>query len=119
MPGVFPFWRIALDAVVAFVVSFALLVALRQQFKMSLAEAAIMAGTAGLSVLAWRSFANTPTLNNDPLPPISPNDALSPVIAYVALGMTTAFFRPQDEVRWARARVMLALLIFLVNVVMI
>lgn len=41
-----------------------------------------MAGTAGLSVLIWRSFANTPTLNNDPIPPISPNDTLSPVIAW-------------------------------------
>jgi hypothetical protein len=115
MPGVFPFWLIALDAAVAFVASFALLVALRQQFKVSLAEAAIMAGALGLSVLAWRSFANTPTLNNDPIPPISPNDALSPVIAYVVLGMTAAFFRPQEEVRWAR--VVLALLVFVVIVV--
>jgi len=117
MSGIFPFWRIALDAAVAFAASFVLLVALRQQFKVSLGEAAIMAGTVGLSVLIWRSFANTPTLNNDPIPPISPNDTLSPVIAYVALGMTAAFFRPHDEGRWARARVMLALLIFVVNVV--
>lgn len=117
MSGVFPFWRIALDAAVAFVVSFATLVLLRRQFKNSLAEAAIMAGAAGLSVLIWRSFANTPTLNNDPIPPISPNDTLSPVIAYVALGMTAAFFRPHDEARWSRARVVLALVIFVVNVV--
>jgi hypothetical protein len=117
MPGVFPFWRIVLDAAVAFVVSFTTLVILRCQFKNSLAEAALMAGTAGLSVLIWRSFANMPTLNNDPIPPISPNDTLSPVIAYVALGMTAAFFRPQDERRWARARVVLALLVFVVNVV--
>jgi hypothetical protein len=117
MSGVFPFWRIALDAAVAFVVSFATLVFLLRKFKASLADAAIMAGTVGLSVLIWRSLANTPTLNNDPIPPISPNDTLSPVIAYVALGMTAAFFRPRDEVRWARARVVLALLVFVVNVV--
>jgi hypothetical protein len=117
MTGVFPFWRIALDAAVAFVASLVLLLALRRQFKISLAEAAIMAGTAGLSVLIWRSFANTPTLNNDPIPPISPNDTLSPVIAYVALGMTAAFSRPRDEARWSRARVVLALLVFVVNVV--
>jgi hypothetical protein len=117
MAGIFPFWRIALDAAVAFIASLALLWALRRQFKVSLTQAAIMAGTAGLSVLIWRSFANTPTLNNDPIPPISPNDTLSPVIAYVALGMTAAFFRPPDERRWARARVILALLIFVVNVV--
>lgn len=86
MPGVFPLWRVALDAVIAFLASLGLLVALRKQFKIPLGEAAIMAGTAGLSVLIWRSFANTPTLNNDPIPPISPNDTLSPVIAYVALG---------------------------------
>lgn len=117
MPGVFPFWRIALDAAVAFVASLGLLMALRQQFKMPLTEAVVMAGTVGLAVLIWRSFANTPTLNNDPIPSISPNDTLSPVIAYVALGMTAAFFRPQDEARWVRARVVLALLIFVVNVV--
>ena len=117
MPGVFPFWRIVLDAVVAFLASLGLLVALRQQFKMPMGEAAIMAGTAGLSVLIWRSFANTPTLNNDPIPPISPNDTLSPVIAYVAMGMTAAFSRPHDEARWAQARVVLALVVFVVNVV--
>ena len=117
MPGVFPFWRIALVAAVAFLASLGLLVVLRQQFKIPLGEAAIMAGTAGLSVLIWRSFANTPALNNDPIPPISPNDTLSPVIAYVALGMTAAFFQPADEGRWARARVILALLVFVVNVV--
>lgn len=116
MSGIFPFWRIALDAAVAFAASLVLLWALRRQFKVSFAEAAIMSGTAGLSVLIWRSFANTPTLNNDPIPPISPNDTLSPVIAYVALGMTTAFFRPQDERRWAQARVVLALLVFVFNV---
>lgn len=117
MPGVFPFWRIVLDAAVAFIASLGLLVTLRKQFKIPLKEAAIMAGTAGLSVLIWRSFANTPTLNNDPIPPISPNDTLSPVIAYVALGMTAAFSRPHDEARWARARVVLAFLVFVVNVV--
>ena len=117
MSGVFPFWRIVLDAVVTFLASLGLMVALRKQFKMSLTEAAIMAGTVGLSVLIWRSFANTPTLNNDPIPPISPNDTLSPVIAYVALGMTAAFSRPHDEARWAQARVVLALLVFVVNVV--
>ena len=73
MPGVFPFWRIVLDAVVAFHASLGLLGALRKRFKMSLGEAAIMAGTAGLWVLIWRSFANTPTLNSDPIHPISPN----------------------------------------------
>lgn len=95
MPGVFPFWRIALDAAVAFVASFGLLVALRRQFKVALGEAAIMAGTVGLSVLIWRSFANTPTLNIDPIPPISPNDTLSPFIAYVALDMTRLFPDPR------------------------
>ena len=119
MSGVFPFWQIALDAAVAFVASLVLLIGLRQQFKLSLAEAAIMAGTAGLSVLAWRSFANTPTLNDDPIPPISPNDTLSPFITYVTLGMVAAFFRPQNERGWAQARVLVALVIFVVNVVVV
>lgn len=113
----FPFWRVALDAAVAFVAGLALLVALRRQFKVPLAQAALMAGVVGLSVLAWRSLANTPTLNNDPVPPISPNDTLSPVVAYVTLGMAAAFSRPKDEARWAQARVALACLAFVVNVV--
>jgi hypothetical protein len=119
MSGIFPLWRIALDAAVACVASLGLLVALRQQFKVSLADAAIMAGAVGLSVLAWRSFANTPTLNDDPIPPISPNDTLSPIIVYVTLGMAAAFFRPADEARWARARVVLAFLAFVVKVVVV
>ncbi len=113
----FPFWQIALDAAVAFVASLVLLLVLRRQFKVSMAGAALMAGVVGLSVLAWRSLANTPTLNNDPVPPISPNDTLAPVVTYVALGMAAACYRPMDETRWAQARVALAFLAFVVNVV--
>lgn len=37
----------------------------------------------GLAVLLWRLGANVPTLNNDPIPGVSPADVLSAPLAYV------------------------------------
>jgi hypothetical protein len=39
---------------------------------------------AGLGVLLWRLGANVPTLNDDPIPGVSPADVLSAPLAYVA-----------------------------------
>jgi hypothetical protein len=39
---------------------------------------------AGLGVLLWRFAANVPTLNDDPIPGVSPADVLSASLAYVA-----------------------------------
>lgn len=58
-------------------------------------------------------------LNNDPIPPVSPNDALSPIVTYVALGWYAAFRTPRDAGQWERERVLLALVAFGVNVVTI
>jgi hypothetical protein len=68
-------------------------------------------------VLAWRSFANVALLNNDPIPPVSPNDALSPIVTSVALGWYAAFRAPRDAARWEQERVLLALVAFVVNIV--
>lgn len=124
---VFPFWRIAIDAVVAAVVSGLVLWLLRWRSKVpgggGLVEVAFVAAVVGLSVLAWRAFANVPELNGDPVPGVSPADALSPIVTYVCLGIYAAF-RPSHELSsdtggWARARALLALVSFVVNVVVI
>jgi hypothetical protein len=120
---VFPFWHIALDALVAGVASFVVLWALHGRLKPSpvrgLAEAALVALVVALAVLAWRSFGNSPELNRDPVPGVSPNDALIPVVTSVWLGWYTAFRRPVDAARWDVARAVLALVVFVVNVVVI
>jgi hypothetical protein len=90
----------------------------------SLAEAALVALVVALSVLAWRSFGNTATLNHDTVPGVSPNDALSPVVTYVCLGWYAAFRRPGNAARpnaerWHLARGALALVAFVVNIVVI
>jgi hypothetical protein len=120
---VFPLWRIALDALVAGLVSFAALWLLRLTSKapaeISLAEAVLVSGVVALSVLAWRAFANVDALNRDPVPGVSPADALSPIVTYVALGLYAAFRRHTDERRWAQARALLTLVSFVVNVLII
>lgn len=118
--GVFPLWRIALDAGVALLGSVMIVLVLNRRSKaISARDALWVSVIVGLSVLAWRSFANVPALNNDPIPPVSPNDALSPIITYVALGWYAAFRVPADAGGWARARTLLAGLAFVVNVVVI
>ena len=118
--GVFPLWRIALDAGVALLGSVMIVLVLNGRSKaVSARDALWVSVIVGLSVLAWRSFANVPALNNDPIPPVSPNDALSPIITYVALGWYAAFRVPADAGGWARARTLLAGLAFVVNVVVI
>jgi hypothetical protein len=120
VPGVFPLWQIALDAGVAFLGSVILVVLLNRRSKAVSALEALWVGlVVGLSVLAWRSFANVALLNNDPIPPVSPNDALSPIVTYVALGWYAAFRVPRDTTAWARERALLSWLAFVVNVVVI
>lgn len=120
VPGVFPFWRIALDAGVAFLASLLMILALHRRSKaVSVVDAVLVALVVGLSVLAWRSFANVAPLNNDAVPPVSPNDALSPIITYVALGWYAAVRAPRNAAAWAQERALLAGLSFVVNVVVI
>ncbi len=121
-PGVFPFWRIALDAGVAFLASVvaALMLNRRSKSRAAAAVDGMLVGlVVGLSVLAWRSFANVAPLNNDPIPPVSPNDALSPIVTYVALGWYAAFHAPGGAAWWERERVLLAAVSFIVNVLVI
>lgn len=121
MSLVFAFSQIALTAGIMAAVSLLLLFGARQYFKVrSLGEIILIALVAGFSVLAWRSAGNAPALNADPIPAISPNDVLCPVITYVFLGLYAAL-RPQGEynARFEKARAVLTLVSFAVNVITI
>jgi hypothetical protein len=120
---IFPWWRIALDAVIATAVCFFVLWASRGSRKRHadrhLSDELAVAGIVGLSVLGWRSFSNVPAFNQDALPAISPGDALSPVWTYVCLQCYTAFRHQQVAMGWETTRAFLVLLSFLINVVVI
>jgi|SRR5579859_2679293 len=115
--SVFPLWQIALTAGIAAGLGFAVL---RWRFKeLSIRETVIAAIVVGLSVLAWRLSANVPQFNDDPIIGLSPNDWLCPLMSYVCLGMYAALFPPRDFARWAQARALLTVVIFVVNVLAI
>jgi hypothetical protein len=119
-PSGFPLWWIALTALVAAGVSLLLLLLLRRRLPVgSAGEAVALALVVGLSVFGWRLSGNVPELNDDPIPPLSPNDWLCPVITYVCLGLYAAARPPADAVGWARVRALLTVVSFVVNVVVI
>ena len=72
---------------------------------------------AGLGVLLWRLGANIPTLNDDPIPGVSPADALSGPVAFIAVAVYTGL-RGASE-RWAAAQALAALVALVVNIVTI
>ena len=118
--SVFPFAHIALTAAITAGAALLVLVALRARFKtLPLVDCLLVAVVAGISVLVWRSADNTGALNNDPIPPVSPNDVLCPLVTYLFIGFYAAFRRPADAIRFEQARVLLTLVAFLVNVVTI
>jgi uncharacterized membrane protein YwaF len=118
--SVFPLAHIALTAAITAAVALLLLVVLRTRFtKLSFVDCLLVALVAGISVLVWRSAGNTGALNNDPIPGVSPNDVLCPLVTYLFIGFYAAFCRPIDTVRFEQARVLLTLVSFVVNVVTI
>ncbi len=118
--SVFPFAHIALTAAITAGAALLVLVALRARFKaLRLSDCLLVALVAGLSVLVWRSAGNTGALNNDPIPAVSPNDVLCPLVTYLFIGFYAAFRRPLDAMRFEQARVLLTLVSFVVNVVTI
>ena len=119
-PSVFPFAHIALTAVITAGATLLVLLALRAGFKtLELSDCLLVAVVVGISVIVWRSAGNTGALNNDPIPPVSPNDVLCPLVTYLFVGFYAAFRRPADPTRFEQARVLLALVSFVVNVVTI
>lgn len=117
VPSVFPLWRIALTAVIAAIIGFAVL---SWRFKeLPNREAALAALVVGLSVLMWRISANIPQFNDDPIPPLSPNDWLCPILTYACLGLYEAFRPATKPARWPQARALLTIVAFVVNVLVI
>ena len=118
--SVFSLAHIGLTAAITAGVALLLLVVLRWRFtKFTLMDCLLIALVAGLSVLVWRSADNTGALNNDPIPAVSPNDVLCPLVTYLLIGFYGAFRRPVDSVRFEQARVLLTLVSFAVNVITI
>jgi len=118
-PSVFPLWWIGLTAAVVGLVS---LVVLRRLFKeLSWQEVLLLVLVTSLSVLAWRTSGNIKELNDDPVPPFSPNDWLCPAITFVSLSVYAAF-RPglqKDRNRWEKLRAILTFVSLMVNVLVI
>jgi hypothetical protein len=79
-------------------------------------DAVLIALVVGISILLWREAGNTPTLNDDPIPVVSPNDVLCPVVTYMCLGILAGFRSNLQGTHWARLRALLTLVSLVVNV---
>jgi hypothetical protein len=118
--SVFPFTHIAVTAAITTGIALLLLVVLRRRFsRLPLVDCLLVAVIVGISVIVWRSAGNTGALNDDPIPGVSPNDVLCPLVTYLFIGFCAAFRHPADAMRFEQARVLLTLVFFLVNVVTI
>ena len=84
--------------------------------QVSVTDTVLVALTVGISILVWREAGNTPALNDDPIPLVSPNDVLCPVLTYVSLGLLAAFRTTIAGPQWPRLRALLTLLSLVVNV---
>jgi hypothetical protein len=76
----------------------------------------------GLGVLLWRLGANVPTLNDDPIPGVSPADVLSAPMAYVAASIYVRLRAAgvlERRERLAVAPAVAALVALIVNIVTI
>jgi hypothetical protein len=112
--------HIALTAALTAGVALLVLIMLRSRLHaLSLVDCMLVALVAGISVLVWRSVGNTGVLNTDPIPGVSPNDVLCPLVTYLCIGFDAAFRRPADPSRFEQVRVLLTLVSFVVNVVTI
>jgi hypothetical protein len=118
--SVFSFAHIALTATITAVIALLVLIVLRSRFKLlRLFDCVLVALVVGCSVIVWRSVGNTSALNNDPIPGVSPNDVLCPLVTYLFIGFYAAFRPPLDARRFEQTRVLLTLVSFVVNVVTI
>jgi hypothetical protein len=82
-------------------------------------EAIGLAVVVGLSILLWRAAGNTPALNDDPIPLVSPNDVLCPVLTYVSLGLYAGWRRSPERADWPFVRALLTVVSLVVNVITI
>jgi hypothetical protein len=113
--------QIALSAIVGFVASAIVVVVYARWSKtnIGLVDTVLISATVGLSILLWREAGNTPSLNDDPIPVVSPNDVLCPVLTYVCLGLLAAFRNSVRTEQWPRLRALLTMVSLVVNIVTI
>lgn len=118
--SVFPLAHIALTTAITAGAALVVLLILRARFReLRIADCLLVALVAGMSVLVWRSVGNTGALNDDPIPGVSPNDVLCPLVTYLFLGFYIAFRRPADPLHFEQIRIWLTLVSFAVNVITI
>jgi hypothetical protein len=121
-PGVFSVGQIGLSAAIGAVGSFVIVWLYGRWAKaaaMPVSESIVFAILTGLSILFWRLAGNTPPLNEDPIPLVSPNDVLCPVVTYVVLGLYGGLRGIEAHPRWPHIRAALTILSLVVNIVTI
>lgn len=113
--------QIAVSTVVGIVASAILVIVYARLSKTStsVVDTVLISLIVGASILLWREAGNMPALNDDPIPVVSPNDVLCPVLTYVCLGLLAAFRPMLRGTHWPRLRVWLTLLSLVVNIVTI
>ena len=114
--------QVAASTVIGGVLSFVLIELYRRWARvtpMNRGDAVLVAVVVGVSILLWREAGNTPPLNDDPIPLVSPNDVLCPAVTYVSLGLLADFRPALTGADWPRLRALLTLLSLVVNVVTI
>lgn len=113
--------QIAVSTVVGIVASAIVLAAYARLSKapLNLVDTLLISLSVGVSILLWREAGNTPSLNDDPIPVVSPNDVLCPVVTYICLGLLAAFRPALRTADWPRVRAVLTLLSLVVNIVTI
>ena len=74
---------------------------------------------AAASIALWRAGANTPPLNDDPIPWVSPNDLLSPILTYVAVDAFCSLTGLRHRPDRPRLLALVVLITFLANVLTI
>src|SRR2546423_12046338 len=116
--SVFPFAHMARAGPIPAGAALLVLLVLRARFKtLELSDCLLVAVVAGISVIVWRSAGNTGALNNDPIPPVSPNDVLCPLVTYLFVCFYAALRRPAEPIRLQQAPVLVTPLSLVVQLV--
>jgi hypothetical protein len=117
----FPAWHIALTALVTAAVTAGVtagwLGRTSRRKSLALGDLVGVSIASGLGVLLWRLGANVPTLNDDPIPGVSPADTLSAPLAYVAANSYARLRRVSERLSVAPA--VAAVVALIVNIVTI
>ena len=113
--------QIAISTLVGAVLAYVVIVAYARWAKIHVRtrDGLLIAAMVGFSILLWREAGNTAALNDDPIPVVSPNDVLCPVVTYVSLGLYAGVGRFAEGSNWQRERALLTLVSLIVNVVTI